>query len=436
MNQILSIVLTVILALTGMVGNLSANPAAQPASAEVSITRLEGDLSGMLSITGASQNGPETIEIVTKLLKALSLTFSADTGTGRLEVKANGLPVAHVAVKHREGGWDVVSNLFSKSLLTIDDTTLSSLSAASSAGTPLTSLGSVDSAALAAIPAAFESLAAAFAEKEGEPETGAYTVAGKEYTTKIPVNVTTKEVGILVLTAVRDLLNDETFAPLAAQLGQNFNAESIDSALAELQEKDDADLAETAVAKYLNDAGDSAVEVTMVQNEQQITLVYARSGKKTDISVQALGMLEAAVSIDQEQQTADISVIMTQNDQQMKMLLNAATVEGNLTIDVEISFQDIVLGIRAVTSSEPPVFTAAEDLTPVALEDLMKGGDTLDAFNTELTQGLMTASFSLMTVAPEIMNLFIPSDSQGTAVEESPAEDAVVVEEPEATAAP
>ena len=112
MNQIFSVVLAIVMALTGLVGNLSANNVAQPVSAEISITKLEGDLSSMISTSGSVQMTPEILEVITKLLSALSLKISSDTTVGRLDVSANGLPVANLAVKHREGGWDVVSSLF------------------------------------------------------------------------------------------------------------------------------------------------------------------------------------------------------------------------------------------------------------------------------------------------------------------------------------
>ncbi len=431
MNQIFSVVLAIVMALTGLVGNLSANNVAQPVSAEISITKLEGDLSSMISTSGSVQMTPEILEVITKLLSALSLKISSDTTVGRLDVSANGLPVANLAVKHREGGWDVVSSLFAKSLLTVEDSTMSMFSATSDSGISLSTFSSVDPAALAAVPAAIESVIAGFAEKEGEPETGTFTVAEKEYTTKIPVNVTTKEAGILVLTAVRDLLNDETFAPLAAQLGNDFNAESIENSLAELQEKDDADLAETAIAKYVNDAGDSAIEMLIKQDEQQVTLVYAQSGKKTDISIQALGIAEAYISIDQELQAIGAAISIAQNGQKVDLVLSSVTAENGTTIEAELSFQGIVLGIKAVISSEQPVFEAAEDLKVVAMEDLMKDEEAYNAFNTELTQGLMTASVSLLTVAPELMTLLMPSTGTGqdAVVEEAPTEEAVVVEE-------
>ena len=167
------------------------------------------------------------------------------------------------------------------------------------------------------------------------------------------------------------------------------------------------------------------------QDEQQVNLVYAQSGKKTDISVQALGIAEAYISIDQELQAIGAAISITQNGQKVDLVFSSVTAENGTTIEAELSFQGIVLGIKAAISSEQPVFEAAEDLKVVAMEDLMKDEEAYNAFNTELTQGLMTASFSLLTVAPELMTLLMPSTDAGqdAVVEEAPAEEAVVVEE-------
>ena len=122
MTSILSVVLAIMMALTGMCGTAAKD--GQPVSVEAGLV-LDGDLSILMAGSGdqAEQMAP-AMEALKSLLNALSIRFAADSSTAQMDILLNGTSAASLSAKAEEDGWAVVSSLFPTSMLTVKNETL------------------------------------------------------------------------------------------------------------------------------------------------------------------------------------------------------------------------------------------------------------------------------------------------------------------------
>ena len=422
MTNFLSGILAVVFALTSLCGGVAGIGTEHPVTTEIGVA-LDGDLSMLTGSFGAGQSA-DAVGVIAKLFSALTIRLSADAAAGQMQVKLNGNPVASLSVQKQEDGWAVVSDLFPSTKLTVKNESLAA--AIPAEGISLSALSGLNPEALAGVVAAhvtpvLETLKA----KLGEPETGSFTVGGVEYTQKIPVSLTTKEALELVLTAVKDILSDETVSGLVSQFGQDLSPESVENALEELRSKDESELPVLSAATYKNEAGDTATEILLEKDGEGITFLAAVSGNKATVTLDALGQLNAVVVIDGEnsQYQWDISAVSGGT---------AMGINGSLKVQGEVSDLEAVLSmpagetplqlkIKAHSTWEAPAFEASEGLKELALEDLQKDEEAGAAFNTEIMQSLMTLLMKVSQEFPELMTLMAPPSPQ---VEEAPAEEA------------
>ena len=424
MENMLSGILAIIIALTSMCGGLMNSGAGQPFTAEISVN-VDGDLS---MIGGAGQS-EEMTAAVTKLLDALSIRLSADENVGQLQMKLDGTPVSSLSVKKQDGGWAAVSTLFPSTLLTVKDETLAAMTAAQADSTAALSVSPEDKEAmLASLLAPVEEMTEAFRQKAGDPETGSFTLGGVEFTKKTPYNVTAKEAFVLSLTAAKKILSDEKIAPFLSQFGQNLSPESLDQTLEDLQGKDDSELPALSVAEYGNEAGDTAFEILMDQDGQSVNVLAVTSGQVTNVTVAAMDQLNASLVLDEENKQYNLDLAFAAEG--MAVTLNGSLKVRDEGSDLEIALtmptggeKPMSLKIKAAVTAEAPVFEAAEGLNEVALETLMQDNEAAEALNTEIQQALMLQLVKIAKDYPELVSMMAPSDAgQSPVVEEAPAE--------------
>ena len=222
MSSILSVVLAIIMALTGMCGSVAKE--GKPVTVEAGII-LDGDLSVLMA--GGGEETGSAMDSVKSLLNALSVRFGADTSIAQMEILLNGTSAASLAAMAQDGEWSVVSNLFPSTVLTVKDETLQQLTSMSGPD--------LDPEAIAeAVKAPLEQLVSEIRATAGEPETGSWTVGGVEYTTKVTYSITTKEALEKILTAVQTILNDERISGIVSMLGDQFDPSQIEESLASI----------------------------------------------------------------------------------------------------------------------------------------------------------------------------------------------------------
>lgn len=456
MNQTFSILMAVIMALTGICGTLGDLNVETPVSADVSFG-IDGDFAAMVS--GAQA---ETVAAaIPKILDALSLHFALDPSALQLEVRAEDGSLASVALKKQEEGWAVASGILPNTVITVKQETLDQMArqmmASFSSGEDApASVGDILSkidfqAVRAALESAWNGLQNSIEEKYREPEAGDFEVNGIEYTQCAVCSITVPELKEIIMGATEKLLADESIVAAFSAFGQqvppaaNFNFM--------LNVPDEMDL---SITRYTNDAENSCTVVNMSQEEAALILWLAETGETATVSLLLNRMdeinMDALLTVDRAKENYELDVSAAGNGQTMHIKAGFATVEeganANLFATVPVPDHDPVT-IRADLKlrHEAPAFEAPEEATVIELEKLMNPEEESSAelsahLVNDLKLGLFSTAAKLFILVPDLSSLvdlstLMPGsvtvetpDDGPVEVEEEPAEE-VTVEKPE-----
>ena len=418
MTNLFSGLLAIIIALTSMCGGLSGAQLDKPVSIEINVG-VDGDFSSLGDKAAA-------VDTIKGLINDLSIRFAADPqNVAQLEVLLAGNSAASLSVKKQDDGtWAAVSTLFPNTKLTVADETIQAMLSAGGSN-PLASLQEkFDPEAMAALTAPLTELAAGFAEKAGEPETGTFEINGVVYTTKIPYNLTTKEAATMVLEALKKILSDEKVASMFSQFNIPVNADSIDSALENIANADEADQPVLSAAIYTNEAGDKCIEILLVKDEESMSFVAAKVGSTATVDFDMLGQAKGSIKLDTEAKTFDMDISFVSGGTSVALKVNAAITDegGNFDIAADIASGEkkanLKLGIKM--TYDAPVYEEADGLKTVAMETLMTADETSEdaaAFMTDFQTGAMTLLMNVAQQYPEFAQLM-----NSASTESAPAE--------------
>ena len=342
MTNLFSGILAIIIALTSMCGGLAGSNLEKAVNIEGGIT-LDGELSTLIAGFTGMQDEEQlaqinaTVDGIKDLLKAITVRFTADKTTGQMATLVNGEPAATFTVQANEAGdgWNVISSLFPTTMLSVPQATIdqASSSVSTSFSFDMDALKELDMQAVSqTVTAAVGELVATLQASVGEPETGSWEISGVEYTTKIPFNITSKEVGVLVLSTVKKIVSDESLAAFLAKNLPGFSTEGLDSTLENLQNKDESEITPLNAGTYSNEAGDTCLSIVFGTEEQTVAqLIAATTGSVVNVTLSAAGMLDAAIVIDNEARKYSVNMTATMNGQ-------AISVNGAFTVLSENQF--------------------------------------------------------------------------------------------------
>ena len=275
---------------------------------------------------------------------------------------------------------------------------------------------------------------------------GSWNVGGKDYTTKVTYNITTKELLEKILTTVQTVLKDENVAGLVSSM-EGFDPASVEEALTSLREQDEAELPVLSAAEYSNEAGDTCAEILLAKDEQSISLLIASAGKVTTVNLAVFDQLAVNLVVDEEAGTLDLNGSFAYQGTALTFTGSVKKTSDDsgdfaFTVSVPAGETPISLGVKGTVSAEAPVFEAAEGAKIGALEDKMKDEEAATAFSNEVQMSAFGLLGSIMQQFPGLAVLMNPGTGttapvEDAAVEEAPAEEAPVVEEaPAAEEAP
>ena len=342
MTNLFSGILAIIIALTSMCGGLAGSNLEKAVNIEAGIT-LDGDLGTLVAGFSGVQDEEQlaqinaTVDGIKDLLKAIGLSFTADKTTGQMAVLVNGDPAATFTVQANEAGdgWNAISTLFPTTMLSVPQATLDQVSSSmtSSFSFDMDALKELDMQAVSqTVTAAVGELIATLQASVGEPETGSWEISGVEYTTKIPFNMTSKELGVLLLGTVKKIVSDETLAAFLAKSIPSFSTEGLDATLENLQNKDEAEITPLTAGMYSNEAGDTCISAVFGTEEQTVAqFIAATTGSVVNVTLNAAGMVDAAIVIDNEAKKYSLNMTASMNGQ-------AISVNGAFTVLSENQF--------------------------------------------------------------------------------------------------
>ncbi len=439
-----SIIVAVVMAITGMCGGIANANLDKPVTIEGGIS-VEGDLSPLGAAFGG-ENNSKMVSAILSLVNALKIRFSATPEIGQMDLQLDGASAASVSMKKEGGAWSVVSNLFPKSMLTVQEETLQALSAQSqgmSAGAdnPMAAFSSMDmsnmdlAALLASVSEPLNEAMNTIYASAGAVESGSFSVNGKEYDTRVPYNITAREAMLVSLNAVKKVLSNETIAPMLAQFGQGLNAESIDSTIAEIEAKDESEMPTLSAAMYSNtNVADTCLAILFVKDEEAISLYLGRTDNVTTIDASIMDQLQLALNVDTTKFSGSLTLVY--NYQGMPMTLVATVDNNDDRYDVALSLtlplggeEPVKAVIKGTLCYDAPVYEAAEGLNVVPLEAMMAENlddataAALSAFETDFQTGFQTLLMTVMQKVPALMTLMMPTTTTTTTVEEVPPEE-------------
>ena len=119
--------------------------------------------------------------------------------------------------------------------------------------------------------------------KYGEPETVNEEILGTTFTTKTPINMNLKEMALVGLNAVKEMLEDEQIASLIEQLkakGIKIDIAGIDEAIANVEKSKEEELPQVDAGVYTNENTDVIVRVIVTQDGKEVA--HSIGGKLGD----------------------------------------------------------------------------------------------------------------------------------------------------------
>ena len=119
--------------------------------------------------------------------------------------------------------------------------------------------------------------------KYGEPETVNEEILGTTFTTKTPINMNLKEMALVGLNAVKEMLEDEQIASLIEQLkakGIKIDITGIDEAIANVEKSKEEELPQVDAGVYTNENTDVIVRAIVTQDGKEIA--HSIGGKLGD----------------------------------------------------------------------------------------------------------------------------------------------------------
>jgi hypothetical protein len=135
----------------------------------------------------------------------------------------------------------------------------------------------------------------------GEPEAVEETIHDTVFTAKMPVNMTTKEIALLVLNAVKEITASEDFSKLQETLKQinvDFDPASIDQAIEDITNTSEEDMAAMDAGIFTNESGDNVTRILLTQEEQNIALLFGTVGEQTVVDANIMEQLKLGLNID------------------------------------------------------------------------------------------------------------------------------------------
>ena len=426
-TNLISGIMAIIMMLTAVCGGLGQAKVEQPVTVEIGVG-IEGEIpEGMISGTT-----PEMAAGIVQLINVLSVAFSADASASALTIKLADNPVASLGVKDNGATWQAVSDLFPGTVLTLtkeeaDALTQQLFASMIPAGTTTAQVGLTDllarfnvEALTPIIDAKTKELVAAFEEKFSEFEAGEYLVDEKTYTKKSVLNMTAKEAAALFITALKDILAEESVAALIASFGGVIDTKSLEETLTNIANTPDEEAPDLSVAKYLDEAGDSCVAVVVSKKDQMdVTVTVADTAADETINLlltagdqggatgfvvtdKATGMGTFSLDFVTPQMSASVagSVIPVENG--IGLLLG-------VTLPIPGAEEPITFSLEISCTSDAPAVAAPADAEVIAISELQQSEELAQTFNSKIMVGMMTVLSNVMTATadmPEVQAIF------------------------------
>ena len=393
-------------------GTAPEEPAAQePAAAEPAVVASvpaftcdlglsvdEQTVSALLSSAGLGDDlGAKIVTIINNIgLKAVSAGEEI-----QVQLLLKGGPVATLLVKTGENGINIGSDLFPNTVLSVPAEFFNQIAEQLTSG-----LQGIDMNAVAeAVAPHVEAFMTTIQSKIGDPEATDFTYEGVQFTARIPINITTKELATALLTLVKDILAEESLAPLLSKL--NVQVTGLDEALQNIADSKDEEIPVTEASLYANENGDGMLALVMTKDDQAITLYAGMLQNKVILRADALSQMKLDLTVDLAAMALELNMNMNNQGMEIGLAVTGQVTETGFGGDWSVSMNGAPVAKISLNIAEGGEVTAAldpEGKTVVSLTDLQNSadGEAAQALLTDIqTNGLSALLANALQQMPE-----------------------------------
>ena len=389
---------------------------AAPITVEIALD-VNGD--ALTSLMGGAQN--DSVTAVAKLLSSLSARMTQAGANTEIVLSLQDQPVLSFAMIQDEKGVQILSDLFPSYVVTFGAEDIQQ--ALSGQANGLADLQNLDlSSALEAAAPVLTEFTAGLEDKIGAPEAAEYEYEGTVFTTRTPVNITVKEVNLLVLKLAKAITEDAKVAEYLSKI-PGLQITGIDEAIERISSADEASLGEAVMGLYSNEAGNMLFDAEVKLNDQTEKVIFASIAPQAIVDITSSNQGSLHMTVNQETQEIRADFKTVSNGQNVSLELYGAPGEaGRYDAEVTISINDVkLLGVGLGVSHDGTLTadfstegkTAVNALSLNSTEDSEeKNGLLAEVMSTGLMGLLQKVSTAMPEEAAALMSLFMTPSAQ------------------------
>ena len=445
MKKLLSLMLALcmaLLAVPALAETAEEEAVAVAYTGTLAFTVEENALPLLTSLTGSTDESTQTmLSNVISLVNNLKLQAATDGNAVEIKALLKDAPVTTIGIQPDGDNLAIFSDLFPNSVITLSADALQQ-----QMGNASSILENLDVEAIAtAVTTELTTVVTEISQKIGEAEAVSYIFDDVEFTSKQPINMTTKELVLLVLNAVKNIASNETISGLVSQLGGNMDLSSLDSTIEDMTNKDESELPTLDAGIYSNESGDTLFALAMTQDEQTLSVEAGQLGTNIRVKADILQQMTLDMTIDMMAGSVVEDITMNNNGTLIAMheefqgtdngVTGTITVSQNgaemFAMDVAVSAGDagfdasfalsmsgmklLTISLNAAPGAEITSSFSTEGKTVVAADSLLAGGDANEVLAPVIediqSSGLMAVLTNAMTAMPAEIGALMSSQS-------------------------
>lgn len=386
-----------------------------PATCDIHLTLNSQAVAALAG--GANESLLKTVNTICDIVNNLGIRYVTDGVDSELFLSLKDETVLTAAILKDDNNLMILSDLIPNSILSISAEDLGGMGAQASVS-PETLMN------LFSEPVA--KVSAEITSRIGEKEAVEETIRDVVFTQKAPLNMSFRELSLLLLNTAKEITSAEVYAKLQdtlKQLNINFDAASIDEAIEKISNSKDEELPVMDAGVYSNEAGDSVTRILLTKDEQAVTALFGTIAGTSVVDAEIPDQLKFLLTSDKAG-TTELSMDITAQPGMKISVSGKITVnDSDVAGDFKVSFggmELVTVSFRKTGSGELTGALGMQGKTEYTVKDLQdQTSEKYAGFMKDLQTGAMSLLSKAMKAVPSIMTLMMPSQSTPSAPAES-----------------
>ena len=401
MKKLFAVLAALVLALTGLMAVSASAESPETVSVKMS---LNGD--ALLSLVGASdETMVKRINAVADLVNNLGITVVTDGVDSEVTLSLQDKDMLGFAVLKDDDKVLILSDVFPSYTLSISGEDLGG-------GLPKIEMDQEKMAK--ALEGPVSRLSEELASRAGEPEAVSETFFGTAFTEKKVINITTKELVLLLLNTGKEILSDESVASVLAQLKQSGmsnvpDAASLDETISQFENSNEADMPVLDAAVYSNEAGDTIVHLNLSKDGDSLLVQTGSIGGGAVLNLDVFHQLTMVIKGDANGNATIAMDFAPQSGMLVSINGTVSTADITTTADFDISLNSnrlLTLNVVDTKSGALSGRFGSDSNTVLTVSDLSNtGSEKYQGFMQEIQAGLVNVLSQAMQAVPSILSL-------------------------------